>query len=163
MAKLNQWNHMPPPPAAKHPPIIFLSSIILILFITAHSSLSFTAVYGQATIDVPAATPCFLNNVNNSNILASCSSEGNPFDLIILGWQWITGGNFVMIIVGIIILAVWRKYDNVVYPLFIGVLFLPITFFLFPESFLSWALILAGLAVGILIFKALVLNASNNR
>ena len=60
-----------------------------------------------------------------------------------------------MLVAGILILGSWVAYRQAIYPLFVGLIFLPITYFLFPGQFLSFAMLLAGLAIGIYIWYVL--------
>ena len=105
------------------------------------------------TIIVNATTPCFQNLTAGADIWQNCYSQaGNDFiSFALLGWQWVTGGNFTMIIVSLFVLITYIKYQKVVYPIIIGTLFLPISWFLFPSQFLSWSMIMAGLGVSLLI------------
>lgn len=63
-------------------------------------------------------------------------------------WQYITGGYFSMIFVSILIGAVYLKYHKAIYVLAIGSLFLPISYGIFPEVFLAWAIIMSGIFIG---------------
>ena len=61
------------------------------------------------------------------------------------------GGNFGMVIVGVLVLMTYLKYHSVIYPIAIGIVYLPVAWFLFPEVFISTAIIFAlvGVAIGI--------------
>ena len=56
-----------------------------------------------------------------------------------------------MVIVSLFVLMTYIKYQKVVYPILIGTMFLPISWFLFPTQFLSWAFIMAGCGVALII------------
>ena len=57
-----------------------------------------------------------------------------------------------MIVVGVIILAVYIKYQKAIYPMVIGIIFLPISYFVFPDLFIIWAIIVGvGAGIGLLI------------
>jgi len=56
-----------------------------------------------------------------------------------------------MFLVSIFIGITYIKYHKIVYPIIIGVLFLPISYFVFPEQFLSFAIIMTIVGVGLLI------------
>ena len=70
-------------------------------------------------------------------------------------WEWVTGGSISMTIAGILILVSWAKYRTAIYPIFIGVVMLPLSYFLFPAEFLSFAFLLAALGVGIYLWWAI--------
>ena len=80
----------------------------------------------------------------------------------IVGWEWVTGGNFSMMLASVLILASWMAYRQAIYPVFIGLIFLPVTFYLFPDTFVSFALLMTGLLVGILIWWILTRQPSGN-
>lgn len=105
------------------------------------------------TIQINATTPCFLNATAGVDIWENCYQQaGNDYlSFALLGWQWITGGNFSMVIVSLFVLMTYIKYQKVVYPILIGTMFLPISWFLFPTQFLSWAFIMAGCGIALLV------------
>lgn len=105
-------------------------------------------------IDVNATQPCFLNYTAGPMMWENCGYGDDWLQATLLPWEWITGGNFSLIIVSIFILFSYIKYHKVVYPILIGTLFLPISYFVFPETFLSFAILMSGFAIGILIWYA---------
>lgn len=74
----------------------------------------------------------------------------------LLMWDWITGGYFSMIVVSVLILGVYIKYQKVVYPAIIGIMFLPISYFFFPAVFVIWGAILLCIGIGLLIAYIMV-------
>jgi len=106
-------------------------------------------------INVNGTTPCFLNYSAGAEMWRNCGITDDFLTTAMMPWQYITGGYFSMFLVGIFTLASYIKYHKVVYPLMIGVLFLPISYFLFPNEFLTFAIIMAFLGVGAVIYKAL--------
>lgn len=105
------------------------------------------------TITVNSTVPCFLNTTAGVDMFQNCYAQsGNDYiSFALIGWQWVTGGNFSMIIVSLFVLISYIKYQKVVYPIMIGTMFLPISWFLFPAQFLNWSIIMAGLGVSLLI------------
>lgn len=86
----------------------------------------------------------------------ACGADTDYLNFVLLPWEYITGGNFSMVLVSVMTLFSYIKYHKIVYPIVIGSLFLPVSFFLFPDSFLSWAFIMAfGGGVAILIWYVL--------
>jgi hypothetical protein len=71
-------------------------------------------------------------------------------------WQWVTGGWFSMILVSVLIGMTYLKYHKALYAVLIGSLFLPISYGLFPEVFLTWAIIMVGICIGVILFYVFV-------
>jgi len=86
----------------------------------------------------------------------NCGYDEDYIQAALLPWEWITGGNFSLVIVSIITLFTYIKYHKVVYPILIGIMFLPIAYFVFPDTFLSFAFLMTGVAFGILIWYILI-------
>lgn len=103
------------------------------------------------TIIVNNTQPCFLN-YTSPNMWQSCGLDKDFLTGSLVGWQWITGGNFSMIFVAILVMFSYIKYHKMIYPIVIGIFLLPISYFVFPTPFLNFAFVLAGLGIGILIW-----------
>ena len=103
------------------------------------------------TILVNSTQVCFLN-YTSSNTWQACGLDKDFLTGALVGWQWITGGNFSMILVAIFVMFSYIKYHKVVYPIVIGIFLLPLSYFVFPVPFLNFAFVLVGLAIGILIW-----------
>ena len=106
----------------------------------------------QVSIPVNQTTPCFLNYTAGSNMVGNCGFDEDFLQASLLPWEWITGGNFSMLLAGIFVMFTYIKYHKAVYPIMIGVMMLPISFFIFPDAFLSFAIIMAFVTLGILIW-----------
>ena len=109
------------------------------------------SAYAQTTIIVNSTDVCFLNYTAGVDMWRNCGIEDDWLAFAILPWEWITGGYFSMILVAIIIMFSYIKYHKASYPLLIGTVYLPISYTLFPEQFMSWAIIMAGFYFGVLI------------
>ena len=131
-----------------------------VLAIVSLSLVGIDQAYAQQVIEVGETTPCFLPDVDSdgdgindlyseSNMWLDCGADVDYLEFALLPWEWITGGWFSMIIVSIFIVFSWVKYHNIMYPIMIGVMFLPISYFVFPEKFISFALILAGVGLSV--------------
>jgi len=70
----------------------------------------------------------------------------------LIGWQYITGGYFSMVFAAILCLFTYIKYHKIIYPIIIGFIMLPTSYFLFPATFFNYALIMLGVGVGILVW-----------
>jgi len=130
--------------------------ILLISSITISSFYISNTAYGQVTVNVTESTPCFLNYTASYNILSNCNADGDFLGFFMEGWEWVTGGYFTMIIVSLIIGTVYIKYREAIYAIYIGIVFLPISYMYFPDVFISWAVIMAFVGVGTLIWYALI-------
>lgn len=108
------------------------------------------------TITINQTEPCFFNQTAGVQIWKNCGVGDDYLDAFLMGWEWVTGGFFSLIIVSIIVLMSYIKYHKVVYPITVGIIFLPVSFFIFPEVFLSFALLMTGIAFGILIWYAFI-------
>ena len=104
------------------------------------------------TITVNQTTPCFINYSARYDMWKNCGYDEDYIQAALLPWEWITGGNFSLIIVSIFTLVSYIKYHKAVYPIVIGVMFLPIAYFVFPDAFLSWSFLMAGALFGIMIW-----------
>ena len=106
----------------------------------------------QEVIIVNQTTPCFLNYTAGVEMWQNCGFDVDYIDAALSPWEWITGGNFSMVIVSIFVLFSYIKYHKIVYPIMIGVMFLPISFFVFPDTFLSFSILMTFIGIGILIW-----------
>lgn len=80
-----------------------------------------------------------------------CGVGTDYLKAFLLPWDWATGGNFSMILVSVFILMSYIKYQKVVYPVIIGVIFLPLSYAFFPVPFINFGIIMAFVGVGLLV------------
>jgi hypothetical protein len=106
-------------------------------------------------ITVNNTTPCFLNYAVN-NTFQACGMQKDFLQASLISWQWVTGGNFSMILAALLCGFTYIKYHKVIYPMIIGISMLPISYFVFPQSFLNYAFIMMGVGVGILIWYVFI-------
>lgn len=121
---------------------LWLSSAIILLIALVPQTIQ--TAQAQIPIQVNTTQPCFLNYTAGADMWRNCGVEDDYLTFAFLPWQWITGGFFSMILVGILIMFTYIKYHNAAYPLIIGTVFLPIAFTLFPEQWINWAIILVA-------------------
>jgi len=115
------------------------------------------SAFAQTTINVTdSGSPCFLNYTAGVQMWDNCGFDEDYIQAALLPWEWVTGGLFSMMIVAILVLFTYVKYHTVIYPITIGIVFLPLSFFLFPDVFLSFSVIMAFVGVGALIYYALI-------
>jgi len=101
-------------------------------------------------IQVNNTTPCFLNYSAGAQMWQNCGFNTDYIKASLAPFQWITGGYFSMILISVLIGAVYLKYHKGVYALAIGSVFLPISYGLFPEVFLAWVIVMAGIFIGVI-------------
>lgn len=121
---------------------LWLSSAIILLIALVPQTIQ--TAQAQIPIQVNSTTPCFLNYSAGADMWRNCGVEEDYLTFAFLPWQWITGGFFSMILVGILIMFTYIKYHNAAYPLIIGTVFLPIAYTLFPEQWINWSIILVA-------------------
>ena len=102
-------------------------------------------------IQVNQTTPCFLNASAGADMWRNCGITTDYLQTVLLPWEWITGGYFSFFLVSIFVGITYIKYHKIVYPILVGVIFLPISFFVFPEQFLSFAILFAFIGGGLLV------------
>lgn len=113
--------------------------------------LSFIQSASAQSITVNSTTYCWQNYTAGAEMWRNCGITTDWLQTIILPWQYATGGYFSMFIAAILILFTYIKYHKVVYPLLIGTTMLPISFTLFPGSWLNLAFIMGSISIGLLI------------
>ena len=81
--------------------------------------------YAQTVIEVGETEPCFMNYTAGANMWKNCNFQGDPVGAAMLGFEWVTGGLFSMIIVALIVIMVYIKYHQILYPIAIGIIMIP--------------------------------------
>ena len=129
-------------------------NITLILFAVSMFSSPFIIdqAYGQTNIEVGETTPCFMNYTAGAEMWKNCNFDGDPLGATLLGFEWVSGGLFSMIVVALIVVMVYIKYHTVIYPIAIGIVMLPTSYFLFPDAFTSYAFVMAAVGFAGLIY-----------
>lgn len=135
-------------------------AVQLILFIFL-STFIIDFAFAQTEINVTSTEPCFLNYTAGVDMWENCGFDEDFIAASLLPFEWVTGGLFSMIIVVTLIFMTYMKYRTVMYPIAIGIIFLPISYFQFPDIFLSYALVLTGIGVASMIYTALVIRTKD--
>ena len=107
--------------------------------------------YAQSTITITgdeSLQPCFLNMTAGAQMWDNCGANEDYLDFALMPFEYITGGYFSMILVTIFVIMSYVKYHNVLYPMLIGLLFLPISYTFFPDVFLVYAISLFAVGGG---------------
>jgi hypothetical protein len=121
----------------------------VLLAVVAISFISNEA-YAQNTVTIIGdenLQPCFLNMTAGSDMWKNCGADDDYLDFALMPFEYITGGYFSMILVIIFIFISYIKYHTVLYPVLIGLLFLPISYTFFPDTFLVYAVTLFSVAL----------------
>jgi len=105
-------------------------------------------------INVNQTTPCFLNYSAGPDMWHNCGMDVDFLKSALLGFEWVTGGYFSLILVGVFTMISYIKYHKVIYPILIGIAFLPFSYFVFPDEFLNVGLIVFSVAMASLIIYA---------
>jgi len=111
------------------------------------------SAFAQTSINVTASQPCFLNyTANGLDMMKNCGLDDDYLRATTVGFDWVTGGLWPLIIVTILIVMTYIKYQNGIYPLAIGIVFLPIAGAYFPAQFVSFGIVIGALiGVGALV------------
>ncbi|MEO1945113.1 MAG: hypothetical protein ABGY11_12500 [Candidatus Thioglobus sp.] len=107
--------------------------------------------YAQNTVTIigdESLQPCFMNMTAGAQMWSNCGADEDYLDFALMPFEWVTGGYFSMILVTIFVIMSYIKYHNVLYPILIGLLFLPISYTFFPDTFLVYAVTLAVVGIG---------------
>ena len=122
-----------------------MNGVLLLILIASLSTPFINIAYGQSAINVTQTSPCFLNyTATGIEMLENCDFSGDYLNAATLGFDWVTGGLFPMIIVTVLIVATYLKYQTGIYPIAIGIMFLPFTAWAYPDEFISYAIIIAA-------------------
>lgn len=107
-------------------------------------------------ITVNQTQPCFLNDTAGIDIWQNCGVGTDYLKAVLLPWDWITGGNFSLVVVSVFVIGSYLKYQKAIYSILVGVLFIPVSYFVFPTQWLWFALVIAGVTCGILVIRAYI-------
>src|SRR3972149_10208621 len=107
-------------------------------------------------IQVNDTTPCFMNLTAGADMWENCGYDQDYLQAMLLPWEWITGGYFSMVFISLLITATYIKYQKATYPIIIGFIFLPLSYYLFPQQFLNIAFVVIGLVFGGVLFTILL-------
>ena len=103
------------------------------------------------TIIVNSTNPCFLNQTAGIDMFKNCGMGTDWVNSIMVMWQYISGGYFTFVLVAVLVLIIYIKYEKMIYAIYFGVIFLPISYFLFPVPLLSAVIIMMLVGLGLLL------------
>lgn len=114
--------------------------------------------FAQTFINVNSTGVCFLNASAGYHMLQNCHARDDWLNFSLLWVEWITGGYFSVALVSVFILVTYLKYHKAIYPIMIGMLFMPVAYTFFPANWINFAIVLATLGIIIMIFKTFMKN-----
>jgi len=133
---------------------LVLPAVLLFLIGAMMAFLPFAAA--QETVTVPVGTPCFLQEDVGVNIFERCGLGDDWLAGITIGWDWVLGGYFSLALICILCLITYQKYQKAIYPLAIGIMYLPVSYTVLPPQFFTIAILLVGVLFGIYIWFTFV-------
>ena len=128
--------------------------LLLIMFVSLTSGpFILESAYAQSSLNITASSPCFLNyTAQGIEMWQNCGMDEDYLRATTVGFDWVTGGLWPIILVSVLIVMTYVKYQNGIYPLAIGIMFLPIAGYYFPDQFVSYGIVIGALiAVGALV------------
>ena len=136
--------------------------LLLILIVMTFSPfiIEIPTVYAQTTVDVDEITPCFMD-YTSSNMWDDCGMEDDFIKATLMPFEWILGGYFSLVVVSILIIITYIKYQSAIYPAMIGIIMLPISYFAFPGMMIGYGIILLAVAITAVI-KEIVFDRMRN-
>jgi hypothetical protein len=111
--------------------------------------------FAQYEINVTETEPCFMNTTASYKMFENCGARDDWLNFALAPFEWVTGGYFSLILVSVLILGTYMKYHKTIYPIMIGILFIPISIALFPQQWVNFAILLIVPAIAILILKTM--------
>lgn len=113
--------------------------------------------YGQTAINVTESTPCFLDYTSTGlEMLQACNFDSDFLATTTVGFDWVTGGIFPMVLVSVLIIMTYLKYQTGIYPIAIGLMYLPFVAWAYPDEFISYAIAIAAVIGAGAVFTALI-------
>lgn len=119
-------------------------------------------VSAQTIINVTSTEPCFLNYTAGVDMWENCGFREDFMAAAIRPFEWVTGGLFSMIVVIVIIIMTYMKYHTIIYPITIGIVMLPISWFLFPNLFIVYGILMAVIGIAAVIWSIIVQRTNSN-
>ena len=95
--------------------------------------------------------PCFLNQTAGVDMYKNCGLDKDFLTAALLPFEYAVGGNFAMLLITIFIIISYVKYHKVVYPMLIGSLYYPVAYFLYPDYFVTFAILLTTIGAAFLL------------
>lgn len=128
---------------------MILVNLIILSFFLFLSIVSIPNVFAQEQIVIPDTPTCFsTDNVTSALLwLKGCGIDEDFLTFSFLGFEWLTGGRFAMILAAIFTLVAYIKYHKPEFSIIIGFAFLPISYNYFPDEFLTFAFLMVAIVI----------------
>ena len=97
-----------------------------------------------------------MNLTAGADMWENCGYDQDYLQAMLLPWEWITGGYFSLVMVALLTTIPYIKYHKAIYPLTIGLVLLPVSYYLFPGQFTNIAFIIVGILIGVFLFTILL-------
>jgi hypothetical protein len=133
-----------------------MKQLLFVILALAVTPLIFDNAFAQTTIEVGESTPCFMNYTASTEMWSNCGMETDPLGAVTLPFEWVTGGYFSLLVVGLIMLIVYIKYQTAIYPVAIGTIMLPTSYFLIPNQFFSFLILMIAVVIAAGIYYGFV-------
>ena len=121
--------------------------IVLIALVSSPFLFDVPTIQAQTVVDVDETTPCFLDYDAGVDMWKDCGMDQDFLKAVLMPMEWVMGGYFSLVIVSIIVVMIYIKYQTVIYPLAIGIIMLPLSYFVFPDELISYVFLFAGIAI----------------
>ena len=129
-------------------------AVLIAVLILLAASTSFA--YAQEDVQVPESTVCFMQDDLGVDIFQRCGLGEDWLAAITVPFDWVLGGYFSLAIVSILCIMTYQKYGKAIYPMIIGIMYLPVAYAVLPPQFLTIGFLLVGSLFGIYIWYTFI-------
>ena len=112
-------------------------------------------------ITIPESEPCFMHFENGTSIWTECGIQDDFLTFALTPFEYTTGGYFSILLISVMVLISYLKYHKAIYPMMIGILYFPSVYFLFPPSYVSFAMTFMAIGYGLMIWFVFVRQTSD--
>lgn len=119
--------------------------------------LAMVPAYGQDMIQIEDKEFCLKdNNLTMAEKLKACGIKRDWLQFTVIGWEWLTGGLFSILVLALLIGLVYAATKSSLYTLLVGTAWLPAAWSWFPSSFLYVLFIMIGVYVVYAIWQGML-------
>lgn len=122
----------------------------------------FQQANAQIGINVTQSDPCFLNYTAGVDMWRNCGFGTDFMKAALLPFEWVTGGLFSIIIVVVLCIMTYVKYHTIIYPITIGLVMLPISWFVLPDQFITFGFLALIIGIAATIWSVVVQRTNSN-
>ena len=136
--------------------MVLIASIGLVPVTYAQVPFAPVVVGDDINLNTEDNQPCFLQKYNHTvDIIEECGFYDDWLNAVFAPLNYITGGMFLPFMVGITMFVVWLTYGKLMYPVIVGVAFLPVIGTLFPADIIIKTVMLVAAGIGLLLIYTL--------